>query len=316
MTHLAEHDPLTGLRNRRGFRSGMEAAIAFRAALSLLICDLDNFKRVNDSLGHDAGDRVLEAFAGLLRACTRTRTSRRGWAARSSRSCCPTRTTAPRWRSPSACAAPCASTSPAIRPRSRSRSASPDGPKVQTAGALMRAANRALYAAKHLGRDRWSPTTPRRWRCSTPCARPTGPPASSSPPPCCWPRRSTCATSAPRATPRRSGARGADRARARLGPGARRARARGGHPARHRQARDLRRDPAQAGPARAHEWDEMRRHPELGARILEHANLRDIAAWVLAHHERVDGAATRAGWRATTSPRRRASWRSPTPTRR
>jgi putative nucleotidyltransferase with HDIG domain len=38
-----------------------------------------------------------------------------------------------------------------------------------------------------------------------------------------------------------------------------------------------------------HEWEEMRRHPELGARILEHANLRDIAEWVLAHHERVDG---------------------------
>jgi HD-GYP domain-containing protein (c-di-GMP phosphodiesterase class II) len=33
----------------------------------------------------------------------------------------------------------------------------------------------------------------------------------------------------------------------------------------------------------------MRRHPELGARILEHANLRDIAGWVLAHHERIDG---------------------------
>jgi putative nucleotidyltransferase with HDIG domain len=40
----------------------------------------------------------------------------------------------------------------------------------------------------------------------------------------------------------------------------------------------------------AHEWEEMRRHPELGARILEHANVRDIAGWVLAHHERVDGA--------------------------
>jgi HD-GYP domain-containing protein (c-di-GMP phosphodiesterase class II) len=37
------------------------------------------------------------------------------------------------------------------------------------------------------------------------------------------------------------------------------------------------------------EWEEIRRHPEMGARILEHANLRDIAAWVLAHHERVDG---------------------------
>ncbi|HEX5621412.1 MAG TPA: HD domain-containing phosphohydrolase [Solirubrobacteraceae bacterium] len=37
------------------------------------------------------------------------------------------------------------------------------------------------------------------------------------------------------------------------------------------------------------EWDEIRRHPELGARILEHANLRDVASWVLAHHERLDG---------------------------
>ena len=37
------------------------------------------------------------------------------------------------------------------------------------------------------------------------------------------------------------------------------------------------------------EWEEIRRHPEIGSRILEHANLRDIGAWVLAHHERVDG---------------------------
>jgi HD-GYP domain-containing protein (c-di-GMP phosphodiesterase class II) len=37
------------------------------------------------------------------------------------------------------------------------------------------------------------------------------------------------------------------------------------------------------------EWREMRRHPEIGARILEHAGLDDIAAWVRAHHERLDG---------------------------
>jgi HD-GYP domain-containing protein (c-di-GMP phosphodiesterase class II) len=43
------------------------------------------------------------------------------------------------------------------------------------------------------------------------------------------------------------------------------------------------------GPLTDEEWADMRRHPELGARILEHANLRDISAWVLAHHERVDG---------------------------
>jgi HD-GYP domain-containing protein (c-di-GMP phosphodiesterase class II) len=38
-----------------------------------------------------------------------------------------------------------------------------------------------------------------------------------------------------------------------------------------------------------HEWREIKRHPEVGARILEHAGLTDIAAWVRSHHERVDG---------------------------
>jgi HD-GYP domain-containing protein (c-di-GMP phosphodiesterase class II) len=37
------------------------------------------------------------------------------------------------------------------------------------------------------------------------------------------------------------------------------------------------------------EWEEMRCHPEVGARILEHAGMRDIAGWVRAHHERLDG---------------------------
>ena len=40
----------------------------------------------------------------------------------------------------------------------------------------------------------------------------------------------------------------------------------------------------------AGEWLEIQRHPELGSRILEHANLRDISRWVLHHHERIDGA--------------------------
>jgi HD-GYP domain-containing protein (c-di-GMP phosphodiesterase class II) len=38
-----------------------------------------------------------------------------------------------------------------------------------------------------------------------------------------------------------------------------------------------------------HEWREVQRHPEIGARILEHAGMHDIASWVMAHHERVDG---------------------------
>lgn len=38
-----------------------------------------------------------------------------------------------------------------------------------------------------------------------------------------------------------------------------------------------------------YEWREVQRHPELGARILDHAGIHDIATWVRAHHERVDG---------------------------
>ena len=65
------------------------------------------------------------------------------------------------------------------------------------------------------------------------------------------------------------------------------------------------------------EWEEIRRHPEMGARILEHANLRDVASWVLAHHERIDGARlpARPG-RRRRSRSRAASSPSPTPTRR
>ena len=43
------------------------------------------------------------------------------------------------------------------------------------------------------------------------------------------------------------------------------------------------------GSLEEHEWEEMRKHPELGARILEGAHLDDIAGWVVAHHERPDG---------------------------
>ncbi|HUE28594.1 MAG TPA: HD-GYP domain-containing protein, partial [Solirubrobacteraceae bacterium] len=43
------------------------------------------------------------------------------------------------------------------------------------------------------------------------------------------------------------------------------------------------------GPLTDREWREMRRHPEVGAQILEHGGMRDIAGWVRTHHERIDG---------------------------
>jgi len=50
------------------------------------------------------------------------------------------------------------------------------------------------------------------------------------------------------------------------------------------------------------EWQEIRRHPEIGARILEHANLTDIARWVRAHHEHLDGGGYPAGLAGAAIP--------------
>ena len=63
----ARSDPLTGLPNRRAFEERMAELERSNAALSLAICDIDHFKRVNDNYGHAVGDRVIKAVAQTLR---------------------------------------------------------------------------------------------------------------------------------------------------------------------------------------------------------------------------------------------------------
>lgn len=75
LLQLAEHDPLTGLSNRRGFEKALDAAISRvhrdHDRLAILLLDLDDFKTVNDTLGHDAGDQCLIEVAHRLNSIVR-----------------------------------------------------------------------------------------------------------------------------------------------------------------------------------------------------------------------------------------------------
>lgn len=70
LEELATTDGLTGLLNKRSLievaQQKLLSAQRFSKSLSLLICDLDHFKRVNDTYGHDVGDRVIAGFARVL----------------------------------------------------------------------------------------------------------------------------------------------------------------------------------------------------------------------------------------------------------
>jgi diguanylate cyclase (GGDEF)-like protein len=72
--HQASHDPLTGLANRALFRSEVRDALEHAAerGIAVLFIDLDDFKTVNDTLGHPVGDQLLRAAARRLSGCVRS----------------------------------------------------------------------------------------------------------------------------------------------------------------------------------------------------------------------------------------------------
>ena len=75
LEHLSRTDGLTGLMNRRALNENLlyeiDRAKRYGGELSLILCDIDNFKKINDNYGHDAGDRALQIVSATLNTILR-----------------------------------------------------------------------------------------------------------------------------------------------------------------------------------------------------------------------------------------------------
>ena len=287
MRHLAEHDPLTGLRNRRGLQEHIDDEIARAGTVAVMVCDLDNFKRVNDTLGYVEGDEALRRFAGVL-AAAGGRAARLGG-------------------EEFAVVLPGCDEGAALVAGERVRAGvtaafldfpwpvttsvgiAVSGPGAEDASQLLRAATRAVFGAKRLGRDRCVAYHAEALESLLGTLDETG--AAEQLAAAMLLAETLDMRDVGTARHSQTVGRYAEEIARQLSLPEM-------HVERIRAAGVLH-DIGKLGVADAvlkkpgrltdEEWAEMRRHPELGARILDHANLRDISAWVLAHHERIDG---------------------------
>jgi diguanylate cyclase (GGDEF)-like protein len=79
----AKRDPLTGLLNRRGmrenFKQELDRSQRYNNVLTVMMCDIDYFKTVNDQYGHDIGDEIIKSLATILESGLRKQDSVARW---------------------------------------------------------------------------------------------------------------------------------------------------------------------------------------------------------------------------------------------
>jgi len=158
----ADTDELTGVGNRRraakSLTQARQRADATGEPMSVLLCDLDHFKQVNDRHGHDVGDQVLAAFAGLLRSTVRAHDTVIRWGGEEFLmilpSCDRLGASALAERLLAACPTTCALVLPPDHHQTTSIGIAEYPLVARTPEALVSAADDALYRAKREGRNR------------------------------------------------------------------------------------------------------------------------------------------------------------------
>lgn len=296
LSDAARTDPLTDLLNRRGFEEcfDLELARARRGGrpLSILLGDVDHFKKVNDRLGHEAGDNALRSLSAVVEASRREidtaariggeefalllpETNERG---------------ADKFAGRLRAAVRAAFAEQPV-PLTISFGIATFPTHGKTRESLLRAGDQALYAAKGLGRDR---STVHSAEVSSILEGLESDGASDG-----EIHLATALTLAEALDLRISGTARHSQTVGRYAEMM--ARALGLSPARVERVRlagvlhDVGKIAVsdrillKPGAWTAEERLEIRKHPEVGARLLGSASLNDIRAWVIAHHERPDG---------------------------
>ena len=296
LSDAARTDSLTSLLNRRGFEelfeTELERARRSGRPLSVIVGDLDAFKAVNDRFGHAAGDRALERLSEILQTVKR----RIDTAARIG-------------GEEFAVIAPDTDHHAAYILAERMRREVRDTFRSEpfpltislgiatfprhggTAEALIGGADEALYAAKKLGRDRTVVYNP---ELADSLLAATGQPA-----PRAERHSSTVLALAEVIDIRDQGTAAHSETVGRYAGAIARELGLGADLVERVRFGGIVHDVGKVGIPDSvlrkpgwlsdEDWREMRRHPEIGARILRGANLDDIGEWVLAHHERPDG---------------------------
>ena len=305
LRHLATHDPLTGLRNRRHLSAQINGRIKAGAGpLSVLVCDVDHFKRINDVRGHEVGDRTLARFGGLLRDMVRPAelAIRLG----GEEFALVLRAGAEEALTAAEClrVAVRRHFEPELPELTVSVGVATAGRDGDDAAALLSAADKALYAAKRLGRDRCLAYDPELVVRVMAAGDPGGSPRGELLAPVLLLAETLDLRDPSTARHSQTVGRYAEAL----------ARALDWPPERVERMRiaGLLHDVGKVGvpdailgkpgPLDAAERTLMRRHCELGAQLVEGAGMPDVAGWVMRHHERADGSGYPGGLRGEEVP--------------